>query len=318
MSNDYAVKTGEALINQYEKIEEQAASKKRTAFDAKNYLNVRLGPNEASKKLRIRVLPFDPETNEIFHKVYMHSVRVNKEVSPSGWKKFICPTGNHFGDKCPFCEASALAKEKKYATNVVSERNTWGDIEYQNRRRDMWVIRCIERGHEEDGVKFWLFNSSQKKDGIYDKMFNLFKERWDSAMSKGKVSNIFDIYEGKDLIISISKDSNDKSVYQVTDDEDKSPLSDSEEQIQAWLNDDKKWTDVYVMKPYEYMQIILDNGVPVFDKESNKYVDKNELKLNEQVAEAKRMEEALTEDTSGIDVTEKPNFDNEAEEDLPF
>ena len=72
------------------------------------------------------------------------------------------------------------------------------------------------------------------------------------------------------------------------------------------------------MKPYEYMQIILDNGVPVFDKESNKYVDKTELKLNEQVAEAKRMEEALTEDTSGIDVTEKPNFDNEAEEDLPF
>lgn len=315
MGNDYAVKAGEALINQYE---EQKVYKKKTAFDAKNYLNARLGPGESSKKLKIRILPFDPSTDEIFHKVWMHQVRVNKGVSASGWKNFVCPPSNNLGDKCPFCEASEMAKENKQKTNSAADSKMWGDIEYTNKKRDMWIVRCIERGHEDDGVKFWMFNSSKKHDGIFDKMYNLFKERWDSAQEKGKISNIFDIYEGKDLIINITKDSNGKNVFQVTDDEDKSPLSTDEEKIKEWLNDEKKWTDVYVVKPYEYMQIVLADGVPVFDKESNKFMDKKELELKEQATEAQRLSEALTEDTSGIDVTKKPDMFDEPEQDLPF
>lgn len=316
MGNDYAVKAGEALINQYE---EQQSFKKKTAFDVKNYLNARLGPNESSKRLRIRILPFDQSGEEIFHKVWMHQVRVNKEVSASGWKNFVCPTSNHLGDKCPFCEASELAKEKKIATNSAADNKMYGDIEYQNKRRDMWIVRCIERGHEDDGVKFWMFNSSKKHDGIYDKMYNLFKQRWDSAQEKGKVSNIFDVYEGKDLIINISKDTNGKNVFQVTDDEDKSPLSEDEAKIQEWLNDEKKWTDVYTVKSYDYMQIVLADGVPVFDKESNKYVDKKDLAIKTQAEEAQRISEALTEDTSGIDLEKKPDiFEEDSQEDLPF
>ena len=315
MGNDYAVRAGESLINQYE---EQKTFTRKTTFDAKNYLNVRLGPNESTKKLRIRILPFDLTTNEIFHKVWMHQVRVNKEVSASGWKNFVCPPSNHLGEKCPFCELSEFAKSEKARVNNQADVQKFGDIEYQNKRRDMWIVRCIERGHEDDGVKFWMFNSSKKHDGIYDKMYNLFKERWDSAKEKGKVSNIFDIYEGKDLIINISKDTNGKNVFQVTDDEDKSPLSTDEEKIQEWLNDEKKWTDVYTVKSYDYMEVVRDGYVPAFDKNKNKFVKKEDLEKETKEEEEKRIAENFTEDTSGIDVTKKPDIFDEPEEDLPF
>lgn len=265
----------DAVIAQYEK-EHASFAKQKTEFDKRNYLQARLLPGETSKTLTIRLLPFSPEGGTPFKKVFIHTVKVNKEMSSGGWKTFVCPTHNKMGDKCPFCETSAKAKELKNSAETQVERDKYSEIEFMNRVKPAWIVRCIERGHEEDGVKFWLFNDSMKKDGVYDKIFNIYTQRKESAERKGKTSNIFDVNDGKDLIITLSKDSNNKTVTKIVDDDDKSPLTTDYEQGMAWINDAKKWDSVYTVKPYEYMAIALQDGVPYWDKEQGKYVNKLE------------------------------------------
>ena len=86
-----------AIIGQHEK-QTETNNFRKNVFDAKNYLNARLAQNETSKTLTIRLLPFSSENRSPFKKVITHTVKVNKEVSPSGWKTFICPEKNVFED----------------------------------------------------------------------------------------------------------------------------------------------------------------------------------------------------------------------------
>ena len=285
----------DAVAEQYAKEHATTTTtKKKTEFNEKNYLQARLKPGEKSKSLTIRLLPFSPEGGSPFKKVFIHTVKVNKELSPGGWRTFVCPTHNKMGDKCPFCAVSAEAKELRHNAPTEVEKKKYGDIEFMNRSKAAWIVRCIEREHEEDGVKFWLFNDSAKKDGVYDKILNIYFERKKAAEKKGKDSNIFDLNEGKDLIITLTKDDNGKTVTKIVDDEDKTPLTESYEQGIAWINDPKQWTEVYTVKPYEYMSIVIQGGVPVYDKEKGHFVDKNERIEAEKEAEAQRIEEELT------------------------
>lgn len=264
--------------------EEQNVKRIQNTFSEKNYLQARLGDNEDSKEITIRLLPFTEEGGTPFHKIHMHQVRVNKGVSASGWKRFPCPIKNNIGTSCPFCETAQQARSLKKATISEVERQKFEEVELANYPKNMWIVRCIERGHEEDGVKFWLFSDSKKKDGIYDKIYAIFKKR----AEKGR--NIFDLNNGKDLCLNLSKDSRGRTTITVTDDEDYTPLTTDYEQGLAWINDKKKWTDVYTIKPYDYMSVIVQGGIPVFSKEKNAYVDKEES-INEAKQE---IEENLT------------------------
>ena len=294
MSNNLNVNIDpEAVISQNEK-ESSEIVRNKTKFNPKNYLNARLGSGESSKKLKIRLLPFSPEGGSPFQKVFIHTVRVNKEGG-QGWRTFVCPTHNHKGDKCPFCETSEQAKQLRLRTDNEVEKKKYGDIEFMNRAKEAWIVRCIERDHEEDGVKFWLFNASRKKDGVYDKIINLFNERWEEAKAAGKTYNIFDLNNGKDLTINLSKDSNNKTVTQITDSSFMTPLSDNYEQAKAWIEDPKKWEEVYTVKPYDYMAIVVQGGIPIFDKEQNKYVDKAELDERNEKEKEIEIKENLTE-----------------------
>jgi hypothetical protein len=285
-----------------------------------------LKPGEKSKSLTIRLLPFSPEGGSPFKKVFIHTVKVNKELSPGGWRTFVCPTHNKMGDKCPFCAVSAEAKELRHNAPTEVEKKKYGDIEFMNRSKAAWIVRCIEREHEEDGVKFWLFNDSAKKDGVYDKILNIYFERKKAAEKKGKDSNIFDLNEGKDLIVTLTKDDNGKTVTKIVDDEDKTPLTESYEQGIAWINDPKQWTEVYTVKPYEYMEIVVKGGVPVFDKNQNKYVDSAEKAEEDKKAAEEELKENLTEHKKDFSdfPKEEPKEDNfggviiDGEDDLPF
>lgn len=286
----------DAVAEQYAR--EHAATtttKKKTEFNEKNYLQARLRPGEKSKTLTIRLLPFSPEGGSPFKKVSIHTVKVNKELSPGGWRTFVCPIHNEMGDKCPFCEVSAEAKKLRNEITNEVEKKKYGDIEFMNRAKAAWIVRCIEREHEEDGPKFWLFNDSAKKDGVYDKILNIYFERKKAAERKGKESNIFDVNDGKDLIITLTRDQNGKTVTKVVDDEEKTPLTDSYEQGMAWINDPKQWNEVYTVKPYEYMEIVIKGGIPVFDKNKNKYVDSAEKAEEDKKAEEEELKENLTE-----------------------
>ena len=290
----------DAVKNQYE--QEQKQPVKKTQFDTKNYLQARLASNEDTKTLTIRLLPFSPEGGSPFKKVFMHTVKVNKEVSPSGWKTFVCPThnkkdGSVMGDKCPFCETSAKARELKSKSLDETTKKKYGDVEFLNRVKEMWIVRCIERDHEEDGVKFWLFNSSKKKDGVYDKIMNLAKIRSESAARKGNAYNIFDLENGLDLIVTLSRTSDNKTAIQIIDAGRPSQLSEDHELGEKWIHDNKQWDEVYTVKPYEYMEIVAMGGVPMFSKDENKYIDKEELDKLKEKAEQQRIEENLSEPT---------------------
>lgn len=320
----------DAVKNQYE--QEQKQPVKKTQFDTKNYLQARLGSNEDTKTLTIRLLPFSPEGGSPFKKVFMHTVKVNKEVSPSGWKTFVCPThnkkdGSVMGDKCPFCETSAKARELKSKSLDEPTKKKYGDVEFLNRVKEMWIVRCIERDHEEDGVKFWLFNSSKKKDGVYDKIMNLAKIRSEAAAKKGNTYSIFDLNNGLDLVVTLSRTSDNKTAVQIIDAGLPSPLSENFDLGEKWIHDSKKWDEVYTVKPYEYMAIIAMGGVPVFSKEENKYVDKEELDKLKEEAEKQRIDEALTEPTkdfsdiaesSGVNIIDGNDVKDDDDEDLPF
>ena len=321
----------EAVKTQYEQ-EQKTFIPKKTQFNEKNYLQARLTNNETSKTLTIRLLPFSPEGGSPFKKVFMHTVKVNKEVAPNGWKTFVCPTHNKkdggvMGDGCPFCETSAKAKELKSKALDESTKKRYGDIEFLNKVKEMWIVRCIERGHEDDGVKFWLFNSSKKKDGVYDKIMNLARIRSEAAARKGNTYSIFDLNNGLDLIITLTRTADNKTSIQIVDDGFPSPLTDNYELGMSWIQDEKNWYDVYTVKSYDYMTIIAMGGVPVFNKELGKYVDKEEMNKIKEEAEQKRIEDELTEETrdysevvnsNEIIVDASNTADDDSYEDLPF
>jgi len=321
----------EAVKTQYEQ-EQKTFIPKKTQFNEKNYLQARLTNNETSKTLTIRLLPFSPEGGSPFKKVFMHTVKVNKEVAPNGWKTFVCPThnkkdGNVMGDGCPFCETSAKARELKSKSLDEPTKKKYGDVEFLNKVKEMWIVRCIERGHEDDGVKFWLFNSSKKKDGVYDKIMNLARIRSEAAARKGNTYSIFDLNNGLDLIITLTRTADNKTSIQIVDDGFPSPLTEDYDIGMKWIQDEKNWYDVYTVKPYDYMTIIAMGGVPVFNKELGKYVDKEEMNKIKEEAEQKRIEDELTEETRDYSEVAKSNeiivdasntADDDSDEDLPF
>lgn len=312
----------EAVVVQNE--QETVVKKQPNIFDVKHYLQARLAPNEKTKTLTIRLLPFSPDGGSPFQKVYMHQVKVPKEVSTSGWKSFVCPIHNKMGDACPFCTTADEARKLKNETDDKIKKESLGNVEYLNRVKEMWIVRCIERGHEEDGVKFWLFSHSKKNDGVYNKIMNIFSRRLDAAKANNKISNIFDLNEGKDLSITLTKDSNNKNVINVIDDDDKTPLSTDFDLAVSWINDTKKWSDVYTLKNYDYMSIIVGGGIPVYDKVLMKYIDKDEAKEEAETAKNADIANNLT--VSQVDYSTASATDSlkgvitsvEVEEDLPF
>ena len=275
----------------------------KTKFDKKNYLNVKLEPNENSKTITIRLLPFDVNGGSPFKKVHMHSVKVHKEVSASGYKKFVCPTHNRkedgtlYGDTCPFCEVAEEARKKRFETNDINIKKTYGDIEYANGTREMWIVRCIDRAHEDDGVKFWMFPSNKKGNGVYDQMINLYTLRKNSAAKKGNDYNIFDVNNGEDFILTINRTSDDKTSIQVVDEGVPSPLTDNIDLGNSWIADEKKWDEVYTVKPYDYMSVIIQGDVPVYNKELGKFVGKYESQKVEEQARKEELIENLKQPT---------------------
>jgi chitinase len=61
-----------------------------------------------------------------------------------------------------------------------------------------------------------------------------------------------------------------------------------------WINNEKKWNEVYVAKPYAYTSIIVSGGIPVWDKETQGWVDKAELEKKKKELEMKELQENLT------------------------
>ena len=291
------VSTESVMVQKVEKEEESKNSQKKKVkfgnveFNEKHYLNTRLSKNEDQREIVIRLLPFSQTELSPFKKVHIHSVRITNENGEKVWKKFMCPIKMEKGDKCPFCETAAEARKLKFETTDENLKKKYNDIEFMNMVKPYWLVRCIDRDHEEDGVKFWRFPDAKSGDGIWDKIYALFETK------KRRGVEIFDLYKGKDLVITVNKQvdsaGKEKMVYQIQDDENVKPLSESEEQMEKWVNDPMTWEDVYSIKDYDYLSLIVQGEWPVWNKDMNKWIAKSEADKIEKEAKEQEIQENL-------------------------
>ena len=244
----------DSILKQYE--ENSTSSSSGKSYDLKNYFTVRLADGEKSGSKRIRILPA-PNGGSPFVEVYIHKLQIN-----GVWKKFICL--NHMFEKdCPFCEAreallaTGKAEDKELAKNYGSRR--------------AYVLKVIDRDAEEEGVKFWRFNHDYRNEGIFDKIIGIFKNKKD----------ITDVTTGRDLTIEMSRNQKNNTIINAIIPEDAEPLSADAELAALWLADARTWEDVYAVKNYEYLEIVVKGGEPVWDKVGGCWADKATLKEEE-------------------------------------
>lgn len=312
---------------------ENSQRKVETSFNTKNYLNTRIDDGETSKTITIRLLPMDLETGNPFVKVHYHNVKVPKELVEAGkkpFKSYLCLSKNkdidhsRYGNDCPYCELSKSAYEKANTETDPTKKEEWRKIANDNFARESVIARCIERGNEADGVKFWKFNLRQDKKDPYHAIINLYNQR-----KKEGIENILDIYNGYDLTITFY-DAEPTPPPTIIDAKLSSPLSKDEEEMKKWIYDSKKWQDVFTPKSYDFLSLVSEMRVPWFDKAQNKWVDKEEYdkthseEANKEEEKIKEADKKIREQSSEDKKVEKEMasiFVNETEDsgdDLPF
>jgi len=285
----------DAILAQYEKNEKPSTGRKVT--DLKDYFTTYLPDGQNSKTKTIRILPM-ADGSSPFVEVYGHSIQVD-----GTWRKFMCP--KHQKDEaCPFCEARELL--------LTSGKESDKELAKKYNARKMYIVKLIDREFEEEGPKFWRFNHDFRKTGVFDKIVDLLKSG---------VGDITNPQTGRDLSVNISRDQLKKPFVSTIIHKDSSPLSTNEELAKTFLEDTRTWEDIYSVKSYDYLHIIVTGGIPVYDKESKKYVDKKSIKEGNDLSDADYGSELTI---SQATIAPKPTTENVSNEstdsvdDLPF
>ena len=288
-------------LNQLEKRE----TKRESTFDTKNYLNVRLDKEkgETKKEITIRLLPINIETGYPFVKAHFHTIRVNKAIFNTEWKSYVCLSQNkdidheRFGTRCPLCELNYQAYKLSEKETDPAKKKALQELSCGYKSNEVVIVRCIERGKEDEGVKFWKFNLRDDKADPYNQIMDLFNYRREKSREKGEeLENILDIYNGRDLILTIKSTEKSKNTnITIRLDEDITPLTNDEELLKEWIYDKKTWQDVFPPKDYDYITLVTENKYPWFDNENKKWIDREEFnnrKKNQENNDKKKEEEA--------------------------
>ena len=290
----------DAMLAQYEKNNAPRPVKTEAkVYDLKNYFNTYIKEGIKSATKQIRILP-TTDGSTPFVEVHTHKVQVDGE-----WKTFAC-LKHEKGEACPFCEA----REALLATGKDSDK----ELAKKYNARKMYVVKVIDRVHSDEGVKFWRFNHDYRKEGIYDKIIGVL-----NAIKK----DVTNAENGRDLLLTINRNMNNIPVVSAVASLDPSALSEDQEQKDLWLSDARTWEDVYSVRTYDYLEIIVRGGIPVWDKDEKRFVDK--AALSTENADSK-LEEELTMGVENIKAnlqvaetaeTTATSTDEE-EDDLPF
>jgi len=242
--------TLDAMLKQYENGSNTYKKTEQKVYDLKNYFTTYLKEKEKSATKRIRILPTN-DSSSPFVTIYGHKMYIDGES-----KTFVCPK-HEKNEECPFCEA----REALLATGKDSDK----ELAKKYSAKKMYVVKIIDRDNESDGPKFWRFNHDYRNTGTLDKIYGVLK-----AVNK----DITDATTGRDLLVMLAKDQNNRTVVQSITHVDPSPLSDDASLAAEWLADNRTWEDVYAIKTYSFLEIIVKGGVPVWDKETKKFIDK--------------------------------------------
>lgn len=254
MSNEKANPLA-AMLAQYEsKNKPQYEKKSDKVYDLKNYFNTFIKDGVKSATKTIRILP-TADGSSPFVEVHGHKHQVEGE-----WKTFAC-LKEEKGEPCPFCEARDVLNAEGSAANK--------ELAKKYKSKLMYVVKVIDRDNEAEGVKFWRFNHDWRKEGIMDKIHALI-----SAIKK----DITDVTTGRDLMLTINRNQNNVPVVSGLASLDPTPLSTDEALVSEWVGDARTWEDVYSVRSYDYLEILVRGDIPVWDKEAKKFVAKSEAK----------------------------------------
>lgn len=335
--------------------------KKGAEFSPTNYLNTRLEKGEKSRKAKIRIILTEDidGKNKVAIPVEVHSLKLSesqnrmKKVSESGFKSFICLNDPHVAENgsngCPLCDKKFALFKEANAISDPMEHKAMCKQAFGYDTKTAYIVRCIERGKEDEGVKFWRFNKRDDGTGIFDELmamyityryptdengedYMLYDEKGESYINPkytmpadGEWENIFDYKNGRDINIVMTQSLNkatgapDKTGIKLVVDPKRSPLSADEAQAEEWLNDDKDWRDMYRVKSYDFLKLISEDQTPVYNKATGTfvpYVDQSELDRQEQeIADELKYTPTPQEAPT---VESIPAENTEDEEELPF
>ena len=243
-----------AMLEQYESNNKPKYEKKGDkVYDLKNYFNTFMKDGIKSATKQIRILP--TADGSPFIEMYGHKMQVDGE-----WKTFPC-LKHEKNEACPFCEA----REALLSTGKESDK----ELAKKYNAKMMYIVKVIDRENEADGVKFWRFNHDYRKEGIYDKIIGVL-----NAIKK----DVTDPTTGRDLLLTINRNQNGAPIVSAVASLDPSVLSEDAEEAKLWMSDVRTWEDVYSVRNYDYLEIIVKGGIPVWDKEKKGFVDKASVK----------------------------------------
>ncbi len=278
--------TFDAVLAQYEKNKNAASgnSNKVSQEDRmKKYFTTVLPKGSKGEERRIRILP-TTDGSSPFKEVYFHEVQVDGK-----WTKLYDPKQE--GKRSPLNEVY----ESLMQTGVESDR----ELARQYRSRKFYIVKVIDRDHEQDGPKFWRFKHNAKQDGVLDKIFPIFQKKGD----------VTDVNNGRDLtlFLTLTKSGTGKeyTVINSVIPEDASPLHTDSSTSKSWIEDELTWSDVYSKKGEDYLEMVAKGEVPRWDSETKKWVSNSQ------------QDEVITSQKPSTKVVD-PQEDDEADEDLPF
>lgn len=242
-----------AVLAQYEKNNRAAVGNQNKVSQEdrlKKFFVPILSKGEKHGERRIRILPVTPGESP-FVEVNFHEILVD-----GSYVKLYDPKQE--GKRSPLNEV----QEALLMSGLESDR----ELAKQYRARKFFIVKLIDRDNEDHGVKFWRFKFNYKNEGVYDKIYPLFKNKGD----------ITDPNTGRDLIISlgISKSGNGKEYTTITSiiPDDASPLHTDSEISESWIQDELIWSDVYSKKSEEYLELVAKGETPRWDSEQKKFV----------------------------------------------
>ena len=278
--------TFDAVLAQYEKNKQSASgnNNKISSEDRlKRYFTTVLPKGSMGEERRIRILP-TKDGSSPFVEVYFHEIQVDGK-----WVKLYDPKQE--GKRSPLDEV----REGLMMTGVESDR----ELARQYRSRKFYIVKVIDRDHEQDGPKFWRFKHNAKGDGVIDKIFPIFRNKGD----------ITDPEKGRDLILSLTLTKagtgKEYTVINSVLNDDPSALHTDDNVAKTWLDDEMTWSDVYSKKGEDYLEMVAKGEVPRWDSNAGKWV--SNLQAEETISAPKAS-------TPVVD----PQVADEEDEDLPF
>jgi hypothetical protein len=284
----------DAVLAQYEQAQKNSSggeNRMSSEERMKKYFALILDEKSNSGTRRIRILP-TKDGSSPFKEAWYHEIQVGGK-----WQKFYDP-GKNDNERSPLNEVY----EELMSTGKESDK----ELAKQYKSRKFYIVKVIDRDHEEDGVKFWRFKHNYKNDGILDKIIPIWRNKGD----------ITDPEKGRDLIIELTKQKTPKGAAYTTVStimyEDAAPIHENKGLSKEWVEDEMTWLDVYSKKPVEYLEAIARGEVPRWDSDKGGYVYSNDEEGTQSFGGSSTTSASSTPSYSD------PQVNSEPDEDLPF